>query len=197
MITNDVQYRTTKTLLGQFEDAASNLETGLAGARNKKLRQLQIDAVQAQAQDRAVEIAEYEGNSDPVRRRRSRPTRSATCRPWLSGLVLLGAGRSAASLPSLASRSNRSSVTRRTGMRPPAWPGCARSPTRSVCASARPVNSRPTRQRPYVGADGNRLGGSWRHAREGRGDALQADGFSKLPSMCKDPATMLRRSCRR
>ena len=66
MITNDVQYRTTKTLLGQFEDAASNLETGLAGARNKKLRQLQIDAVQAQAQDRAVEIAEYEGNSDPV-----------------------------------------------------------------------------------------------------------------------------------
>ncbi len=60
MITNNVQYRTTKTLLGQFEEAARNLETGLAGAKNKKLHQLQIDAARAQAQDLSVEIAEYE-----------------------------------------------------------------------------------------------------------------------------------------
>lgn len=60
MITNDVQYRTTKTLLGQFEEAARNLETGLVGAKNKKLHQLQIDAAIAQAQDLAVEIADYE-----------------------------------------------------------------------------------------------------------------------------------------
>jgi hypothetical protein len=35
MMTNDVQYRTTKTLLGQFEDAVSNLEPALSGARNR------------------------------------------------------------------------------------------------------------------------------------------------------------------
>jgi HTH-type transcriptional regulator / antitoxin HigA len=60
MITNEVQYRTTKTLLGQFEEAARNLETGLAGAKNTKLHQLQIEAARAQADDLAVEIAEYE-----------------------------------------------------------------------------------------------------------------------------------------
>ena len=60
MITNDVQYRTTKSLLGQFEEAARNLETGLAGAKDKKVDQLQIDAARAQGQDLAVELAEYE-----------------------------------------------------------------------------------------------------------------------------------------
>lgn len=60
MITNEVQYRTTKTLLAQFEEATRNLETGLAGAKNKKLHQLQIDAARAQAQDLAAELTEYE-----------------------------------------------------------------------------------------------------------------------------------------
>ena len=60
MITNDVQYRTTKTLLGRFEEAVRNLETGLAGAKDKKVDQLQIDAARAQGQDLAVELAEYE-----------------------------------------------------------------------------------------------------------------------------------------
>ena len=60
MITNDVQYRSTNTLLGQFEETVRNLETGLAGARNKKLHQLRIDAARAQAQDLAVELTECE-----------------------------------------------------------------------------------------------------------------------------------------
>lgn len=57
MITNDVQYRLTKTLLTQFEEAARNLETGLADAKNKKL---QFDAARAQADDFTVELTEYE-----------------------------------------------------------------------------------------------------------------------------------------
>lgn len=60
MITNDVQYRTTKSLLAQFTEAVSNLEAGLSAARNPKLHQLQIDSAKAQARDLAVEIEEYE-----------------------------------------------------------------------------------------------------------------------------------------
>lgn len=60
MITNDVQYRNTITLLAQFRKAAENLEAGLADAADKKLQQLQIDAARAQAGDLEAEIAEYE-----------------------------------------------------------------------------------------------------------------------------------------
>jgi HTH-type transcriptional regulator/antitoxin HigA len=60
MITNDVQYRNTKTLLGQFRQAAENLEADLADASDKKLHQLQIHAVRSQAGDLEAEIAEYE-----------------------------------------------------------------------------------------------------------------------------------------
>jgi len=60
MITNDVQYRNTKTLLAQFNQAAENLEAELADAPDGKLHQLQIDAVRSQAGDLEAEIAEYE-----------------------------------------------------------------------------------------------------------------------------------------
>jgi len=60
MITNDVQYRNTKNLLAQFHQAAQNLEADLADAADKKLHQLQIDAVRSQAGDLDAEIAEYE-----------------------------------------------------------------------------------------------------------------------------------------
>ena len=60
MITNDVQYRTTKTLLARFQHAVTGLEGGLDAAENKKLHQIQIDAASAQAGDLAAEIDEYE-----------------------------------------------------------------------------------------------------------------------------------------
>lgn len=60
MITNDVQYRNTKTLLAQFRAAAVNLEAGLGKAADRKLRQLQIDAALAQIDDLATEVDEYE-----------------------------------------------------------------------------------------------------------------------------------------
>ena len=60
MITNDVQYRTTKTLLARFQQAVVGLEGGLDTAGNKKLHQLQIDAARAQTEDLAAEIDEYE-----------------------------------------------------------------------------------------------------------------------------------------
>lgn len=60
MITNDVQYRNTKTLLTQFTSAAEALESELAQASDKKPHRLQIDAARAQAGDLAQEITEYE-----------------------------------------------------------------------------------------------------------------------------------------
>jgi len=59
MITNDVQYRSTKTHLHQFEEALANL-VDTAGAKPTKLQKLEIDAVAAQADDLRTEIAEYE-----------------------------------------------------------------------------------------------------------------------------------------
>lgn len=43
MISNDVQYGTTKTLRAQFEEPARNSGRGLAGAKTKKLHQLEIE----------------------------------------------------------------------------------------------------------------------------------------------------------
>jgi HTH-type transcriptional regulator / antitoxin HigA len=59
MITNDVQYRSTKAHLSQFEEALANLSEA-AGDKPTKLQQLEIDAVSAQAEDLRAEIAEYE-----------------------------------------------------------------------------------------------------------------------------------------
>ena len=58
MITNEVQYRATKAHLERFEQAAANL-TAQEG-RPAKLRQLELDAVNAQADDLRAEIADYE-----------------------------------------------------------------------------------------------------------------------------------------
>lgn len=59
MITNDVQYRSTKRHLAQFDEALANL-TPAAGPKPSKLQQLEIDAVAAQADDLRREIQEYE-----------------------------------------------------------------------------------------------------------------------------------------
>jgi HTH-type transcriptional regulator / antitoxin HigA len=58
MITNEVQYRATKAHLERFERASTNLaaNTGKRG----KLEQLELDAVNAQANDLRAEIVEYE-----------------------------------------------------------------------------------------------------------------------------------------
>ncbi len=136
MITNDGQYRTTKTLLGQFEEQPETWRRPVRRTRSCTSCRLTL-LVLRHAISRA---------SRRVRALRSgaRPTRSANCTLRWSEPVLPGDGRSAGSPPSLGSRSNRSSVTRRAGMRRPAWPGCARSPRHSVYVSARPLNSWPT-----------------------------------------------------
>lgn len=59
MITNDVQYRSTKAHLAKFEAALANLRTD-AAKKPTKLQQLEIDAVEAQAGDLQAEIEEYE-----------------------------------------------------------------------------------------------------------------------------------------
>lgn len=59
MITNDVQYRSTKAHLRQFEEALANLEAA-ADKKPTKLQMVEIDAVQAKIDDFSAEIAEYE-----------------------------------------------------------------------------------------------------------------------------------------
>ncbi len=59
MITNDVQYRSTKAHLCQFEEARAKLEAA-ADKKPTKLQKLEIDAVQAKIDDFGAEIAEYE-----------------------------------------------------------------------------------------------------------------------------------------
>jgi HTH-type transcriptional regulator/antitoxin HigA len=58
VITNEVQYRATKTHLERFEQAATNIEDR-AGTRTK-LERLELDAVRAQAADLRAELADYE-----------------------------------------------------------------------------------------------------------------------------------------
>ena len=62
MITNDVQYRSTKAHLRKFEEALANLKAG-AGDKPSKLHRLEIDAVSAQAEDLRAEVREYEALS--------------------------------------------------------------------------------------------------------------------------------------
>lgn len=59
MITNDVQFRSTRAHLARFEEALANLMT-VGGKRPTKLQRLEIDAVAAQADDLRQEIQEYE-----------------------------------------------------------------------------------------------------------------------------------------
>ena len=58
MITNEVQYRATKAHLEQFNQAAANLAA--QEGKSTRLRQLELDAVNAQADDLRAEIADYE-----------------------------------------------------------------------------------------------------------------------------------------
>ncbi|MGC1512116.1 MAG: hypothetical protein WA797_04285 [Acidimicrobiales bacterium] len=59
MITNDVQYRSTKSHLAQFEEALANLRAKV-GKKPTRLQKLEIDAVAAQAHDLRAEIDEYD-----------------------------------------------------------------------------------------------------------------------------------------
>jgi len=58
MITNEVQYRATKAHLERFEQAAANLAA--QEGKPNRLRQLELDAVNAQADDLRAELADYE-----------------------------------------------------------------------------------------------------------------------------------------
>jgi HTH-type transcriptional regulator/antitoxin HigA len=80
MITNDVQYRSTKAHLSQFEQALTNL-LDEAGSNPTTLQKLEIDAVTAQADDLRTEIAEYE--------RLSSGEVSTFEAPTLAGLAML------------------------------------------------------------------------------------------------------------
>lgn len=59
MITNEVQYRSTKARLAQFEQAVANLESELVPP-DRKRRELELGALRSQASDLDAEIREYE-----------------------------------------------------------------------------------------------------------------------------------------
>jgi HTH-type transcriptional regulator/antitoxin HigA len=59
MITNEVQYRSTKARLAQFERAVANLESELVPP-DRKRRELELGALRSQASDLDAEIREYE-----------------------------------------------------------------------------------------------------------------------------------------
>lgn len=59
MITNDAQYRVTKTHLLEFEETLANLVSAPA-TKPAKVRKLEIDAVRAKIDDFRSELAEYE-----------------------------------------------------------------------------------------------------------------------------------------
>lgn len=58
MITNELQYRATKAHAAQFEEALRNLQADTT--LDRKRRDLEIAAVQAQLGDLHAELAEYE-----------------------------------------------------------------------------------------------------------------------------------------
>jgi len=60
VITNEVQYRSTKAHLDRFSKTGANLEATLTKEPTSRLIQLELDAVRAQAEDLRGEIAEYE-----------------------------------------------------------------------------------------------------------------------------------------
>lgn len=60
MITNEVQYRATRSHLATFEAAAANLAEQLDQAPSSRLVGLELNAVRSQADDLRAEIAEYE-----------------------------------------------------------------------------------------------------------------------------------------
>jgi hypothetical protein len=59
MISNEAQYQATKAHLERFEQAAANM--GMRPGTHTKREQLELDAVQAQADDLRCEIVAYLG----------------------------------------------------------------------------------------------------------------------------------------
>jgi len=60
MITNEVQYHTTKAHLARFEQAIENLEAALPSPAERKLHRVQLDALRSQADDLRTELADFE-----------------------------------------------------------------------------------------------------------------------------------------
>jgi hypothetical protein len=60
MITNDLQYRTTKSHLTRFDQAATNLSMQLDQDSDSQLIRLELAVVRSQSDDLRDEIAEYE-----------------------------------------------------------------------------------------------------------------------------------------
>lgn len=60
MITNEVQYRSTKTHLARFDEAIANLEATSPTGRDRKLRDVQLAALRSQAEDLRAELHEYD-----------------------------------------------------------------------------------------------------------------------------------------
>jgi ribosome-binding protein aMBF1 (putative translation factor) len=60
MITNEFQYRNTKSILSEFQDALDELEGTATSAAKPKLRAIEIAAVRSQMESLAEELADYE-----------------------------------------------------------------------------------------------------------------------------------------
>ena len=111
MITNEIQYRSTKAHLATFEEAAANLQAQLDEGHGSKLIRLELDAVNAQADELRAEVAEYEHlrSGEVSSFDAGSLPELATC--W-SRPASPGAGPSASWLTCWASPSSRSSATR-------------------------------------------------------------------------------------
>ncbi len=138
MITNDVQYRSTKAHLRQFEEALANLKAQ-AGKKPTKLQQLEIDAVTAQADDLRAESPST-NTCPPARCRPSKLPRSRAGHVADPGPHRTSVGRSDDWPTSSASPSSRCSATSPPSTARPASPASATSPRRSASTSPR----RPT-----------------------------------------------------
>jgi DNA-binding Xre family transcriptional regulator len=60
MITNEFQYRNTKSILSEFQDTLDELEATATSAAKPKLRAIEIAAVRSQMESLAEELADYE-----------------------------------------------------------------------------------------------------------------------------------------
>ena len=83
MITNDVQYRNTKSWLTRFETEAAELDVRFAVAERTRLQQLQIDAARSQADDLRIELSDYE----ELRSGTTRTFEASSLRGLADGLV--------------------------------------------------------------------------------------------------------------
>lgn len=60
MITNEFQYRNTKSILNDFQDTLDELEGTASRATKPKLRAIEIAAVRSQMESLSEELADYE-----------------------------------------------------------------------------------------------------------------------------------------